>query len=278
MPATRWACQCRSGRIQARSSGWIPAMELDDVVPARCARPRTLRAAKVSAALSVSSLLSMQLRFRAAADRRPPRLEVRRDAQGGCAWPGWMSRATRAGEGGALADRFFQQHEFVIRGGVLRWVDELRDGAAAGAVAGATGGAQPAQPARSAPGCHPPRGLGPALHAGGAGPPAAAGRAAIGSAGAAPCITCLRCWCRSCAAMSTCRSSSRGRARCGPGSTSENGLPKGGTSRRGLARRLGAPGPAMQPLELAQVNGPGDRRSRARRRSHHGRWAGVRDG
>lgn len=113
------------GRIQARSSGWIPAMELDDVV-LRDARGReALRLPKVSAALSVSSLLSMQLRFEQLLIDGP-RLEVRRDAQGRLRVAGLDVEGDAVGEGGALADRFFEQHEFVIRGGVLRWVDELR--------------------------------------------------------------------------------------------------------------------------------------------------------
>ena len=38
-------------------------------------------------------------------------------------------RAQGAADDDAAADWFFKQHEFVIRGGTLRWIDEPRDAA-----------------------------------------------------------------------------------------------------------------------------------------------------
>ena len=121
------------GRIAAQGAGWVPAFVLQDVV-LRDARGReALRLPQVSAALSVPSLLALRLRF----DQlliEDARLEVRRDAQGRWHVAGLDVDLTQtAGEagvdGGAAADWLFEQHEFVIRGGVLRWVDELRGAA-----------------------------------------------------------------------------------------------------------------------------------------------------
>ncbi|WP_158219835.1 YhdP family protein [Ideonella sp. A 288] len=113
------------GRIEVRSSGWVPALTLHDVVLRDPRGREALRLPLVAAALSVPSLLSLQLRF----DQLlidGPRLEVRRDAQGRLRVAGIDMDGEAMGTGGGLADRFFEQHEFVIRGGVLRWVDEFR--------------------------------------------------------------------------------------------------------------------------------------------------------
>ncbi|MDT7834054.1 YhdP family protein [Aquabacterium sp. OR-4] len=115
------------GRITVRSGSWVPAFELSDVV-LRDARGReALRLPRVAAALSVPSLLGLHLRF----DQLlidGARLEVRRDARG--RWHvGGLDVEGGSGatlDGSASADWFFEQHEFVIRGGELRWVDELR--------------------------------------------------------------------------------------------------------------------------------------------------------
>jgi len=53
-------------------------------------------------------------------------LDVRRDLQGRLRVAGLDVDGEAVGDGGGLADWFFEQHEFVIRGGVLRWVDEFR--------------------------------------------------------------------------------------------------------------------------------------------------------
>ena len=113
------------GRIEVRSSGWVPAFKLHDVV-LRDARGReALRLPQISAALAVPALLSMQLRF----DQLlidGPRVEVRRDPQGRLRVAGIDVDGEAMGSGADLIDWFFEQHEFVVRGGSVRWVDELR--------------------------------------------------------------------------------------------------------------------------------------------------------
>ena len=121
------------GRIAAQSAGWVPAFVLHDVV-LRDARGReALRLPQVSAALSVPSLLALRLRFEQLLIEGA-RLEVRRDAQGRWHVAGLDVDLAQAGgdagvDGAAAADWLFEQPEFVIRGGVLRWVDELRGAA-----------------------------------------------------------------------------------------------------------------------------------------------------
>ena len=113
------------GRIDVRSSGWVPALELHEVV-LRDARGReALRLPRVAAALSVPSLLALRLRFEQLLIDGA-RLEVRRDAQGRLHVAGMDVEGDHVGDGQQAADWFFEQQEFVIRGGTLRWVDEQR--------------------------------------------------------------------------------------------------------------------------------------------------------
>ncbi|MBI5257138.1 MAG: TIGR02099 family protein [Burkholderiales bacterium] len=113
------------GRIEVRSSGWVPAFELRDVV-LRDARGReALRLPRVAAALSVPALLALHLRFEQLLID-DARLEVRRDAQGRIHVAGMDVEGDAMADVSTLADWFFEQHEFVIRGGALRWVDEQR--------------------------------------------------------------------------------------------------------------------------------------------------------
>ena len=51
------------GRLQARSSGWVPAFELDDVVLRDGQGREALRLPKLAVALSVPALLAGQLRL-----------------------------------------------------------------------------------------------------------------------------------------------------------------------------------------------------------------------
>ena len=121
------------GRIQVQSSGWVPAFTLHDVV-LRDARGReALRLPRVAAALSAGSLLGLTLRFEQLLIEEA-RLEVRRDTQGRWHVAGLdvdqaQSEAAASLEGSAAADWLFAQHEFVVRGATLRWVDELRGAA-----------------------------------------------------------------------------------------------------------------------------------------------------
>ena len=121
------------GRIEAEGAGWVPAFTLHDVVLRDSRGREALRLPRVSAALSVPSLLALRLRF-AQLLIEDARLEVRRDAGGrwhvaGLDLGSGPAEASASMDGSAAADWLFEQHEFVIRGGVLRWVDELRGAA-----------------------------------------------------------------------------------------------------------------------------------------------------
>ena len=114
------------GHIRVDSAGWVPSFVLSEVVLRDPLGRDALRLPQVSAALSVPSLLALRLRF----DQlliEGARLEVRRDAAGRWFVAGLDMASTDPGVDGALAaDWFFEQHEFLIRGGTLRWVDEQR--------------------------------------------------------------------------------------------------------------------------------------------------------
>jgi len=120
----------RIGAIRVSSGGWVPALELSDVAVQDRQGREALRLPKVSAAVSARSLLSMRPNFEQlhidGAD-----LEVRRDAVGRWFVAGIeVGGGPEAGGPSELADWFFGQHEFVVRRGRLRWVDEQRGGAA----------------------------------------------------------------------------------------------------------------------------------------------------
>lgn len=126
------------GAIRVRSGGWMPLVELDDVVLA----PRgdgasggppaeALRLPRVSAALSARSLFGLELRFEQL-HVQGAAVEVRRDLKGRlfvagielAAHPGAGSDA-----GSPALDWLLAQHEVAVRDGRLRWVDELRGAA-----------------------------------------------------------------------------------------------------------------------------------------------------
>ena len=113
------------GRIEVRSSGWVPSFELHDVVLLDTAKRPALRLPRVFAAISPRSLLSLQLRFEQVLIDGA-QLEVRRDAAGRIHVAGLDMSGDDAGQGSAASNWFFAQHEFVIRGGSLRWTDEQR--------------------------------------------------------------------------------------------------------------------------------------------------------
>ncbi len=116
------------GQISVRSGGWVPAFTLRDVVLRDAAGREALRLPQVSAALSLPSLLALRLRFSQLLID-DARLEVRRDLQGRWFVGGLDLDRADAGpvlDASAAADWFFEQHEFLIRGGTLRWVDEQR--------------------------------------------------------------------------------------------------------------------------------------------------------
>ncbi|MEP7056835.1 MAG: DUF3971 domain-containing protein, partial [Caldimonas sp.] len=116
------------GQIEVRSGGWVPGIELRDVVLLDAAQRVALRLPRVVAALSARSLVALDLRFEQLLIDGPE-LEVRRDAQGRIFIAGLDFGGSGGADDGRAADWFFEQDEFVIRGGAVRWVDEQRGAA-----------------------------------------------------------------------------------------------------------------------------------------------------
>ncbi|MBP8146233.1 MAG: AsmA family protein, partial [Inhella sp.] len=104
----------RIGRIEVRSSGWVPALELHEVVLSGRDGREALRLPRVSAALSPQSLLAWQLRF-AQLYIEGPELEIRRDVQGRLHVGGLDMDSSAAMDDSAARDWLFDQHEFTIR-------------------------------------------------------------------------------------------------------------------------------------------------------------------
>ena len=115
----------RIGAITVHSSGWVPAFELRDVTLLDARQRPALTLPRVFAAISPRSLLAWHLNFEQLLIEGA-QLEVRRDAQGHVFVGGLDFSSASAGDEGAAADWFFEQRELVIRGGALRWTDELR--------------------------------------------------------------------------------------------------------------------------------------------------------
>jgi uncharacterized protein YhdP len=112
----------RIGSITARSEGLIPSFELMDVVLLDPQGRPALRLPRVLAALSPHSLWNLgfeQLYI----DR--PEVDVRRAADGHVFVAG-LDFSRGEGNDGRAADWFFQQTEFVVRNGTVRWTDEMR--------------------------------------------------------------------------------------------------------------------------------------------------------
>ena len=119
----------RIGHIAVRSSGWVPALELRDVVLLDPSGPEALRLPHVSAALSARSLLVLEPRL-SQLYIEDAHLVVRRDTQGrlhvaGIDVPERPASTTSLEDTGAI-DWFFGQQEFVLRHGSVRWIDEQR--------------------------------------------------------------------------------------------------------------------------------------------------------
>ncbi|MEO5671256.1 MAG: DUF3971 domain-containing protein, partial [Ramlibacter sp.] len=112
----------RIGSIAAVSEGLIPSFELNDVQLLDPQGRAALRLPRVLAALSPRSLWNLgfeQLYI----DR--PVVDIRRAKDGRIFVAGLDFSRTSDNEGRA-ADWFFQQTEFVIQGGTVRWTDEMR--------------------------------------------------------------------------------------------------------------------------------------------------------
>ena len=118
----------RIGHISVRSSSWIPALDLRDVVLRDASGTEALRLPRVSAALSPRSLLVLSPRL-AQLYIEDARLLVRRDAAGHL-HVGGLDLAARAtvssADEAATLDWFFSQEEIVLRHGAVRWIDEQR--------------------------------------------------------------------------------------------------------------------------------------------------------
>ena len=113
----------RIGQITARPGGLIPSFELRDVALLDAQGREALRLPRVLAAVSPSSLWGLgfeQLYI----DR--PELDIRRTADGKIYVAGLDVSRDPNDDSSAIADWVFSQTEFVIRGGTVRWTDDLR--------------------------------------------------------------------------------------------------------------------------------------------------------
>ncbi len=113
------------GKVSVESHGWIPRVQLQQVVLRDAQGREALRLDSVSAAVSAASLWHLQLRFEQLLIDRPT-LEIRRDAQGHIFVAGLEVSGPASADRHDGADWFFSQPEFVIRQGRVRWIDEQR--------------------------------------------------------------------------------------------------------------------------------------------------------
>ncbi|MCX7693306.1 MAG: YhdP family protein [Tepidimonas taiwanensis] len=112
------------GAIEATTTGAVPAFTLRDVRLHDAAGHEALHLPRVLASLSVASLARLGVEQLVV---EGPTLEVRRLADGRLQVAGIAVQDTQGDS--AAADWLFDQREFALRGGTLRWVDEQRPGA-----------------------------------------------------------------------------------------------------------------------------------------------------
>jgi uncharacterized protein (TIGR02099 family) len=118
----RMGISVRIGDMLATSNGLIPSVELRDVRLLDADGREALRLPSVLAALSVRSALGLgfeQLYVAA------PELDVRRTPDGRI-WIAGFALPKATPESSGAADWVFAQTELVVRGGRVRWSDELR--------------------------------------------------------------------------------------------------------------------------------------------------------
>ncbi|MEO7952868.1 MAG: hypothetical protein ABIR35_02070 [Polaromonas sp.] len=113
----------RIGQITASSLGMIPSFELRDVALLDSQGREAVRLPHVLGALSPSSLWGLGFE-QLLIDQ--PELDIRRTADGKIFVGGLEVSKDRASGQSALTDWFFSQTEFVLRGGTVRWTDEMR--------------------------------------------------------------------------------------------------------------------------------------------------------
>ena len=115
----------RIGEISATSVGIIPSFELKNVALLDAAGREALKLPRILASVSPASLLQFNVEQILI---ESPELDIRRDAQGKLTIAGldFSKDDKSTGEG---ADWFFSQPEFVIRNGMVHWVDEMPNGA-----------------------------------------------------------------------------------------------------------------------------------------------------
>ena len=114
----------RIGEISAKSVGIIPSFELKNVALLDATGREALKLPRILASVSPASLLQLS------AEQiliESPELDIRRDVQGKLTIAGLDFSKDDKSTGGA--DWFFSQPEFVVRNGVVHWVDEMPNGA-----------------------------------------------------------------------------------------------------------------------------------------------------
>ena len=113
----------RIGQITGRSVGAIPSFELHDVTLLDAKGREAVRLPHILGALSPSSLWGLGFE-QLVIDR--PEVDIRRAADGKVFVGGLeVSKDSDTGHS-AVADWLFSQTEFVVRGGTVRWTDEMR--------------------------------------------------------------------------------------------------------------------------------------------------------
>lgn len=114
----------RIGEITAKSVGIIPSFELKDIALLDAAGREALKLPRILAAVSPASLLQLSVEQILI---ESPELNIRRDISGKLTVAGLDFSKDDKNSGGA-ADWFFSQPEFVIRNGMVHWVDEMPNG------------------------------------------------------------------------------------------------------------------------------------------------------
>ncbi len=116
------------GALRARSTGFIPDIELSDVVVHDPSHREALRLTRVAGRASLRSLFTLRPHFTQLLIESPT-LDIRRDAQGRLHVAGLALDSgndhKKAG-GGEGADWLFEQAEVMVRGAAVRWTDEQR--------------------------------------------------------------------------------------------------------------------------------------------------------